>query len=118
VLGATTRNEEVQFEATGISLAQALARADAQGVFLFRWEDKAVFEGQPGIATNPEGKVPVIYRANMKDPATFLHAQQFPMQHGDLVYVSNATAAEWQKFLSIVSSVIFPALVIQNFIPR
>jgi polysaccharide export outer membrane protein len=126
VLGATTRNEEVQFEATGISLAQALARAgglqdaraDAQGVFLFRWEDKAVFEGQPGIATNAEGKVPVIYRADLKDPATFFHAQSFPVQHGDLLYVSNANATELQKFLSIVSSVVFPVLVIQSFIPR
>jgi polysaccharide export outer membrane protein len=126
VLGATARNEEVQFEATGITLAQALARAgglqdaraDAQGVFLFRWEDRAVFAGHTEFPTNAEGKVPVIYRANLKDPATFFHAQSFPIQHGDMLYVSNATAAEWQKFLNIVTSVVYPALIIQSFIPR
>ncbi len=126
VLGATTRNEEVPFEATGITLAQALARvgglqdarADAQGVFLFRLEDAKIFEGHSNVKANTEGKVPVIYRANMKDPATFFHAQQFPMQHGDLVYVSNASAAEWQKFLNIVSSVVYPSIIIQSFIPR
>jgi polysaccharide export outer membrane protein len=126
VLGATTRNEEIAFEATGITLAQALARAgglqdvraDAQGVFLFRFEDARVFAGHASVKANAEGKVPVIYRANMKDPATFFHAQQFPMQHGDLVYVSNASAAEWQKFLNIVSSVVYPALIIQSFAPR
>jgi polysaccharide export outer membrane protein len=126
VLGAAGRNEEVAFEATGISLAQALARAgglqdmraDAQGVFLFRFEDAKVFEGHADVKANAEGKVPVIYRANLKEPATFFHAQQFPMQHGDLVYVSNATAAEWQKFLNIVTSVVYPAVIIQTFIPR
>lgn len=126
VLGAAGRNEEIAFEATGLSLAQALARAgglqdmraDAQGVFLFRFEDAKVFAGHANVKANAEGKVPVIYRANMKDPATFFHAQQFPMQHGDLVYVSNATAAEWQKFLNIVASVVYPAIIIQSFVPR
>jgi polysaccharide export outer membrane protein len=45
-LGATGKNEEINFEAQGITLAQALARAgglidsrsDAQGVFVFRLE--------------------------------------------------------------------------------
>lgn len=122
VLGATGRNEEVAFEATGISLAQALARAgglqdmraDAQGVFLFRFEDRSAFEAHGAVATSPDGKVPVIYRANLKDPATFFFAQRFPVQHGDVLYVSNATAAEWQKFLNIVTSVIYPAVILRG----
>ncbi|EIF82350.1 capsular polysaccharide biosynthesis/export periplasmic protein WcbC, partial [Burkholderia pseudomallei 354a] len=47
VLGATGKNDEINFEAKGITLAQALARAgglqdsraDAKGVFIFRLED-------------------------------------------------------------------------------
>ncbi|MEI4572994.1 sugar ABC transporter substrate-binding protein, partial [Klebsiella pneumoniae] len=52
VLGASGHNQEVNFEAQGISLAQALARvggvrddlADARGVFVFRFEDPAALD--------------------------------------------------------------------------
>jgi polysaccharide export outer membrane protein len=123
VLGATGKNEEVNFEAQGISLAQALARAgglqdqraDAQGVFIFRFESPSALEPQAkAVATTPEGKVPVIYRVNLKDPATFFVAQSFPVQNKDVLYVSNAPAAELQKFLNIVGSVIYPVISVQN----
>ncbi|HZW14128.1 MAG TPA: polysaccharide biosynthesis/export family protein [Noviherbaspirillum sp.] len=123
VLGATGKNEEVNFEAQGISLAQALARAgglqdaraDAQGVFIFRFESAAALDLQgQSAATTPEGKVPVIYRVDLKDPATFFVAQSFPIQNKDVLYVSNAPAAELQKFLNIVGSVVYPIISIQN----
>lgn len=118
-LGATSKNEEVEFEAQGITLAQALARAgglqdsraDAQGVFVFRFEDSAALDGTVNagsINITRDGKIPVIYRVNLKDPATFFVAQGFPMRDKDVMYVSNAPAAELQKFLNIVGSVISP----------
>ena len=117
VLGATGKNEEINFEAQGISLAQALARsgglqdarADAQGVFIFRLESPtAVDMGLARPATTPEGKIPVIYRINLKDPAMFFAAQGFPVQNKDVLYVSNAPAAELQKFLTLIVSAIYP----------
>lgn len=115
-LGATGRNEEVNFEAQGITLAQALGRmagvrdaqADARGVFIFRFEEPGVVkaEGQP-LPQTPEGKVPVVYRVDLKDPRAFLVAQNFPMRNKDVVYVANAPAAELQKFLNILTSSIF-----------
>jgi polysaccharide export outer membrane protein len=54
-----------------------------------------------------EGKVPVVYRVDMKDPRAFLAAQNFPLRNKDLLYVSNAPAAELQKFLNILTSSIF-----------
>lgn len=116
VLGATATNAEVPFEAQGISLVQAISRsgglvdnrADASGVFLFRFEDPAVLtEAQRAGATTPDGKVPVIYRLNMKNPASFLLAEQFPVHHRDILYVSNAPAAELQKFLNILTSSLY-----------
>lgn len=116
-LGATGKNEEINFEAQGITLAQALARigglndarADAQGVFLFRFESPAAltWPQQPVVVT-PEGRVPVIYRADLKDPRTFFVAQSFPVNNKDVLYVSNASAAELQKFLNLVFSVVYP----------
>jgi len=126
VLGATGKNEEVNFEAQGISLAQALARAgglqdaraDAQGVFIFRFESADALDpaGQ-APATTPEGKIPVIYRVDLKNPATFFVAQSFPIENRDVLYVSNAPAAELQKFLNIVVSVIYPVVNIKAWVP-
>jgi len=122
VLGATGKNEEVNFETQGISLAQALARAgglndmsaDARGVFIFRFEEASALDWpSPPVAT-PEGKVPVIYQLDLKDPSAFFVAQSFPVQNKDVLYVSNAPAAELQKFLNIVTSVVYPAVTLRN----
>lgn len=117
-LGATGKNEEVFFETQGINLAQALARvgglqdarSDAKGVFIFRFEEPLVLgSAAENPQLTPEGKVPVIYRVDLKDPRTFFVAQGFPIRNKDVMYVSNAPAAELQKFLNIVTSVVFSA---------
>lgn len=118
-LGATGKNEEISFEAQGISLAQALARAgglqdfraDAQGVFIFRFEPKSSLDWprQPVSAT-PDDMVPVIYRLDLKKPSSFFVMQSFGIQNKDIVYVSNAPAAELQKFLGLVFSIAYPVL--------
>lgn len=122
-LGATGRNEEINFEAQGISLAQALARAggtvdtraDVKGVFIFRFEreDALAWPRQPAITT-PDGRVPVIYRLDLGDPASFFVAQSFPISNQDVLYISNASMAELQKFLNIVSTVLYPAAVFRS----
>ena len=117
-LGATNRNEEVPFEATGITLAQALgrvaglqdARADVKGAFLFRLEDPDMLspEERATARTTPDGKVPVIYRFNMKDPGMFFIAQSFPIRDKDVLYVSNAPLADFQKFVNVIYSTVLP----------
>lgn len=122
VLGATGKNEEVNFEAQGISLAQALARAgglqdaraDAQGVFLFRFESPSALPEDKDSPTTPDGRVPVVYRLDLKDPTSFFVAQNFVMQNQDVLYVSNAPAAELQKFLNILSSTIYSIYTVKN----
>ncbi len=118
-LGSTNRNEEINFEAQGISLAQALARAgglndtrsDARGVFIFRFEPQGALDWprQPAAAT-PEGLVPVVYRVDLRDPNSFFVMQSFAINDKDVLYVSNAPAAELQKFLNLVVSVAYPVL--------
>jgi len=122
ILGAAGKNEEINFEAKGISLAQALARAgglldnraNAKGVFIFRFEDDTSGMWPANTAKTPEGKVPVVYRADLKDPATFFVAQSFPIRDRDLVFVSNAPAAELQKFLNLVLSITYPIINLTN----
>jgi polysaccharide export outer membrane protein len=118
-LGASGKNEEINFEAQGITLAQALARAgglvdaqsDSRGVFIFRFEKQNALDWphQPATTT-PDGMVPVVYRVNLKDPGSFFVMQSFAMNDKDLMYVSDAPVAELQKFLNIVFSVVYPIL--------
>ncbi len=124
-LGATGKNDEVNFEAQGISLAQALARlgglqdirSDAQGVFVFRYENpKSLNWPKQPVATTKDGLVPVIYRINLKDPNTFFVAQTFAMENKDMVYVSNAPIAEIQKFANLIYTIVLPALSVGNLI--
>jgi polysaccharide export outer membrane protein len=116
-LGATGKNEEINFEAQGINLAQALSRAnglndtraDPQAIFIFRFEprDALPWAREPVVAT-PEGNVAVIYRIDLRDPRSLFVAQSFPMNDRDVLYVANAPAAELQKFLNLVFSVVYP----------
>jgi polysaccharide biosynthesis/export protein len=117
-LGATGANAEVPFEGTGINLSQAMGRigglqdlrANVRGVFLFRLEDPNALDPEirHGVQTTPDGRIPVIYKVDMKDPATFFIAQGFPIQNHDVIYVSNAPLADIQKFVNVISSTIFP----------
>jgi len=124
VLGAAARNEEVPFESTGLTLSQALGRiggiadqrANPHGVFIFRFEDPAFFtaHGLPAPPTSDNGKVPVIYRVDLRNPATLFAAQSFPIQDQDLIYVANSPLADFQKFLQAVSQVVYPIISIQR----
>jgi polysaccharide biosynthesis/export protein len=108
-LGATGRNEEIEFEATGITLAQALGRtgglsdqrADRRGVFVFR------------MTTSADGtRTPTVFQADLADPSSFFAAQSFPIEDRDILYVANAPAAELQKFLNLLLPLIGPATLV------
>jgi polysaccharide export outer membrane protein len=117
VLGATVKNDEVAFEGQGITLAQALGRvggfndnrADSKGLFIFRFEDpKSLSQKYKPEVLTSDGKAAIIYQVKMDDPATFFVAQNFPIKHKDVIYVANSPAAELQKFLNIIVSIVYP----------
>lgn len=118
-LGATGKNEEVNFEAQGITLAQALSRSgglddnrsDAKGVFVFRFEQPNALDWpEKPVRTTADGKVPVIYRINLRDPNSFFVAQSFMMDNKDVLYVSDAPVTQMQKVLNLVFSVVYPVV--------
>jgi polysaccharide export outer membrane protein len=122
VLGATGKNEEIPFEAQGISLAQALARsgglndsrADARGVFVFRFEDAKLVDAKGQIPQSADGTVPVVYQIDLRDPASLFVTQNFPVQNRDVIYVANSPEAEFNKFLRLVVSVAMPSVTINR----
>jgi len=120
IFGATGKNTEIPFEASSLSLAQALARAgglldsraDAAGVFVFRFEnaqDLARIFPEHGFQTGAL-ETPVVYRLNLREATGMFLAQSFPVREGDMIYVANATASEVQKFLSILQTVVQPTM--------
>jgi polysaccharide export outer membrane protein len=126
VMGATGKNDEIRFEGVGLTLAQALGRigglqderADPRGVFLFRWERPSLLgDDARRLQPNAEGLVPVVYQADMKQPATYFAAQHFRMRDGDVIYVSNSKVASLQRFLGLLSSSILPVATVRTVIP-
>jgi polysaccharide export outer membrane protein len=122
VLGAAKNTQEFPFEGTGLTLSQALGRmgglqdqrANPRGVFVFRFEEPEIFGGEQLPVASKAGKIPVIYRVDLKDPKTLFVAQSFPIKDKDVIYVSNAPLADFSKFLQAVSQVVYPIATIQN----
>jgi polysaccharide export outer membrane protein len=118
-LGATGKNEEVNFETQGISVAQALARSgglldqrsNPKGIFIFRFEPQSALDWprQPVMAT-PEGLVPVVFRVDLTNPSSFFIIQSFPIENRDVLYAANAPSTELQKFLNLLFTVAYPVL--------
>jgi polysaccharide export outer membrane protein len=116
VFGATSRNATVPFTTDHLTLAEAVGnagglndlKADARGVFIFRYEDPEVYDtvrnAQPKALGSPAptgAGVPVVYKLNMQDPVGFFAAQRFVMRDNDVLYVSNAASVDLQKLLSV-----------------
>ena len=92
--GATGRNDEIPFNADGISLSQALAKAggledsrsDRSGVFVFRYENPSILrELRPDSPLIESGRLaPVVYRLNLADADSLFLEQGFPIANRDL----------------------------------
>lgn len=111
--GATSSNAVVPFDAIGITLDQAIARAgglndnraDPAGVFVVRYEQPQDYDQlgvqRPDPGTAPQ-RIPVIYRLNMRDPNGFFLARRFPVRNKDIVFVANAASMDLQKVMTIL----------------
>jgi len=121
-LGATTQlgsanstgNAVIPFDAERLSLADAVgrvggladSRADRKQVFLYRYEDRSVLQGiGVDVSQFASGldKIPTIYRADFSDSAIFFKVQDFAMRDKDVIYVANAGAVDYLKYLAVLS---------------
>jgi polysaccharide biosynthesis/export protein len=116
--GGTGRNELIPFDAAGMTLEQAIARAgglldfraDSTGVFLLRFEPVSlVAQMLPERADHMASSyVPVVYRLNMRNANAYFMARAFQMRNNDILYVANAPLTEVQKFLNVIGSAVTP----------
>jgi len=98
VLGEVVRPKSMPMGRNGMSLAEALSdtgglderEADASGIFVFR---KAAPGQEHGID---------VYQLNAKDAAALVLADSFQLQPRDIVYVTAAPLARWNRVLSLL----------------
>lgn len=115
--GALGKNQKFRFSATGINLGEALSesgglldrRADASGVFVFRYQPLASLPGhlqQNWLAQgyHAQTDVPVVYRLDLRNAQSMFWLQRFPIRNKDMIYVANAPMTEVQKFLQFIFS--------------
>jgi polysaccharide export outer membrane protein len=104
------------FDQEYLSLNEALgkagglqdSRADPAQVFIYRDEKRETLErmGIDLAKFHPELKwIPTVYRANFRDPSSFIFASKFLMRHRDVIYVGNSDATEIVKFLVYVRAI-------------
>jgi len=109
--GATAQNAIFPFQSDKLTLAEAVgragglldSRADATGVFVFRYEDEDLYYAMGGKRSGGPAGVPVVYRLDLKQPASYFAAQRFLMRDSDIIYVSNAPSTDLQKFIGILT---------------
>jgi polysaccharide export outer membrane protein len=105
VLGAPNKSEEIDFPRGRLTLAEAVALAgganpnagDAAAVFVFRYVPQANGTEQP-----------TVYHLNMMRPGAYLLSQRFLMHDRDVLYVGNARANQFTKFINLLSQLFVP----------
>jgi len=126
--GATGHNAQISFDATHITLIEAVAkagglldqRADPRGVFLFRREPQgiaAALAGRPAqtdaaaaAPAVPVPAVPVVYRLDLTKASSYFLASSFEIRNGDVLYVSGAPVNDLEKFLQLIGMAAGPAI--------
>ena len=118
--GSTGKNALVHFDAAGITLEEAVAKAgglvgslaNPEGVFLLRPEPISIARALDPTYPIPPGarSVNVVYKINLKDPATYFVARKFQMRNKDMIYVAAAPAVEFYKAMQLFSTLTQPAI--------
>jgi polysaccharide export outer membrane protein len=80
-------------------------QSDPSEIFVYRYEDRPFLE-KLGIDTTrfTFERIPTIYHVNLRDPSGMLLASGFQMRSKDVMYVANALAVDYYKFLTLFNN--------------
>lgn len=121
--GASGLTGRFDFEDSNLSLGEAIGkagglrddRADPAQVLLYRTVAKRkLTEMGINISHFVGDTVPVVFRANMRDPSALFAVQKFKMADKDIIYISNSDSVELLKFLDISNSITSSAAGIKS----
>lgn len=99
VLGDVKRAGTVEINRYGLNLAEALSEvggidersADSNGIFVLRKRD-----------LEKDGVIADVYQLHAKNVAALVLAEQFELDPQDIVYVTSAPLARWNKVISLL----------------
>jgi polysaccharide export outer membrane protein len=112
-VGASGSNGLFPFDNEHITLSQAIGKAgglfdiqaNPSAVFVYRLEDRGFLTRIGVDVTRYEfDQIPTVYSINLLEPAGLLLANSFQMREKDAIYVGNAKAVEFLKFLAVVNA--------------
>ncbi|MCJ7997842.1 polysaccharide export protein [Rhizobium cremeum] len=112
--GATGTNGRFDFEEENLTLGEGLgkagglldSRANPAQVLLYRQAPRKLLVNLGVDVSRFKGdEIPVVFRADLRDPAALFAVQKFPMQDKDVLYISNSDSVEIIKFLNLVNSI-------------
>lgn len=97
VFGETTKQTSIQIPEGGLTLTDALGRAegvnqsmaDASGVFVIR-----------NTPSYPSGKLATVYQLNLKEASAFALGNRFALEPSDVVFVTTAPVSRWNRVVS------------------
>ncbi|MGO9743059.1 MAG: polysaccharide biosynthesis/export family protein [Roseiarcus sp.] len=113
--GAVKTPGEIDFGAPELTLVEAVAkaaglddaRADPRDMFLYRSTPRILLERADVSLDNfpkDQKSIPVVFRANFRDPASYFAATHFKLANKDVIYVSNSASYELYKFLELLNN--------------
>jgi len=119
IFGASGSSSRVEFDASGTTLDQALAKvgglqtqqADPAAVFLFRFERPEIVGAlDPTNADYRAGKqsIPIVYRVNLREASGLFVAKTLQLYDKDTIYVASAPSLELQKFFQLIGTLTQP----------
>jgi polysaccharide export outer membrane protein len=133
VLGEATANKRIEFGSSSLNLAEAVAlagggqdnRVDANGFFVFRFEQRETIEAvlgrekfqkllSKGMEPDEFNRYPIVYQFDMSKPDSLFVAQNFRINSHDVIYLSRHPVVDMAKFVAIFQGPVSVANTVKN----